>query len=61
MQLEAKANLLIVTELISKLEVEGHPAVGSSSAFGKEVKLPASNIKCVNACMDEWLDDCTKK
>lgn len=41
MQLEPKANLLIVTELISKLEVQGHPAISSSSAFRKEVKLPA--------------------
>ena len=41
MQLEPKANLLIVTELISKLEVQGHPAISSSGAFRKEVKLPA--------------------
>ena len=41
MQLEPKANLLVVTELISKLEVQGHPAISSSCAFWEEVKLPA--------------------
>ena len=41
MQLEAKTNLLVVTELVSILEVQGHPAISSSCSLGKEIKLPA--------------------
>ena len=41
MQFEAKTNLLVVTELVSILEVQGHPAVSSSCSLGEEIKLPA--------------------
>lgn len=41
MQLEAEANLLVVAELVSVLEVEGHPAISPGCAFWEEVKLPA--------------------
>lgn len=43
MQLEAKTNLLVVAELVCKFEVQGHPTISSSSAFGKKVELPAHN------------------
>jgi hypothetical protein len=40
-QLEAKTNLLVVAELVSILEVQGHPAISSSCSLRKEIKLPA--------------------
>lgn len=44
MQLESKADLLIITELVGKLEVQGHPAISASSTLGKEVKFPAQCV-----------------
>lgn len=51
MQLEPKSNLLVVAELVSILEVKGHPAIGPGSPFGKEVKLPAIPHSRLSMCI----------
>ena len=51
MQLEPKPNLLVVAELVSILEVKGHPAIGPGSPFGKEVKLPAIPHSRLSMCI----------
>ena len=69
MQLEAKTDLLVVTKLISVLEVQGHPAVSSGCSLREEIKLPAwtrrqnsakhrMNLPSIAGVLHERLGEC---